>query len=80
MRPVDTDARELGLRLGLGDLNASTPCHGWQCGCVCLECSERRGRVSPAFQRWLERDNDAERVPALFVAREEVRQPWEVAA
>jgi hypothetical protein len=48
-------ARELGLRLGLGDLQDSEICHGYANACVCSECVEREDgpkRVERLRQPW----------------------------
>lgn len=54
---IDRAARELGARLGLGDLNRGPVCHGYQNACVCAECLERQllslvGIPRPARQPW----------------------------
>jgi hypothetical protein len=52
---LDWPARELGLRLGLGDLNRSVPCMGFQNCCKCPECAEREQApeiVAPVRQPW----------------------------
>lgn len=38
---LDWPARILGFHLGLGDLQRSQPCMGYQNACVCTDCRER---------------------------------------
>lgn len=40
-REITVEHRVLGVLLGLGDIAPRELCHGFQNGCVCLECSER---------------------------------------
>lgn len=50
-RRIDSSARTLGLLLGLGDLQLSAPCMGFQNACVCVECmarAENPVKASPA--------------------------------
>lgn len=67
----------LGDALGLEAPKPGPPCHGYQCCCVCPSCAWRRGMVSPDFEAWLERSDDAEPVPAPYLERPAPRQPWE---
>lgn len=39
---LNTHARLLGIRLGLGDLNRPQPCMGYANACVCDDCRERQ--------------------------------------
>lgn len=56
MIDLSLDARLLGLKLGLGDLNRPEPCHGYQHGCDCSVCLEREKHpepaAAPASQPW----------------------------
>jgi hypothetical protein len=48
-------ARELGFRLGLGDLQDSEICHGYANCCECAECVEREDapeRTGRVRQPW----------------------------
>jgi hypothetical protein len=49
------DARELGFRLGLGDLQRAPICHGYANACVCADCRAREETPEPgkpAPQPW----------------------------
>ena len=73
----DCDTLALGLRLGLGDLSARNLCSGYSTACVCAECSERAKSVSPEFLKWLEREDDPEKIPSVWRPVEHPAQPWD---
>jgi hypothetical protein len=75
---LDPDARLLGFKLGLGDLNHHNPCRGYSAGCECAECVKRSENVSPAFRAWLEADPDVEDlIPRVWRQRPTPAQPWQ---
>lgn len=76
MVDLDWSARELGLRLGLGDLNARPSCHGYSHACPCVECRGRGRNVSDTFRSWLASEADVE-PPRLWRRRKNPSQPWE---
>lgn len=75
-RVIDANARRLGLRLGLGDLNARNDCRSYVHGCVCDQCLTRAGSVTSEFRCWLE--TNVERMPRYREAARRPAQPWEV--
>lgn len=67
--------RELGLILGLGDLQHGPVCHGYQHACPCCECRERAVQTSPRFLAWLSGTSRSAIPPVIEPKRS--RQPWE---
>jgi hypothetical protein len=47
---MPTEARELGFRLGLGDLQLEEPCWGYDKSCKCSQCRDRDARKAPHGQ------------------------------
>lgn len=56
MRKFSDQARELGVRLGIGDIGSPPPCHGYANCCSCAECDEREKHPvkagEPVRQPW----------------------------
>lgn len=75
-RRLSASARNLGLILGLGDLQHTLVCHGYQHACECGECRERAAQTSPRFGAWLASETGWE-VPPLVEPKQRPRQPWE---
>ncbi len=50
MQKLSTDARVLGLHLGLGDLQHGPPCHGYQNCCTCPDCLDRERTPAQATE------------------------------
>jgi hypothetical protein len=76
---LDLDARLLGIRLGLGDLNRRNYCSGYQNACPCSECRSRAKSVAPEFHAWLNEDG-INPVPQLFKPPKRAPQPWDIKA
>lgn len=55
---MGSGARTIGFMLGLGDLDAPAPCHGYSHACPCFECEKRvrlqqeRAELAQIVQPW----------------------------